>query len=104
MLTHPSIVAIHDSFVEQDLLNIVLEYADGGDLNAFIQRRAQLQPPDARFLPESNILELFVQIALAIDHCHARKILHRVHSQVFSCIALAIVLSGFENTKRVFDL
>merc|ERR1719387_3128667 len=36
-LKHPYIVAYKDSFIEDGFLNIVMEYADGGDLFTRIQ-------------------------------------------------------------------
>lgn len=76
LLRHPYIVGFHDSFVEDQLLHIVIDYADGGDLHDLI-RRAQKRPGPDNLLPEPFILDIFVQIALAIEHIHEAKILHR---------------------------
>lgn len=54
-----------------DILFKPLCCTQGGDLDQFIKRRR------GRYLTEVEILELFVQIALAIKHTHDRKILHR---------------------------
>jgi serine/threonine protein kinase len=43
----------------------------GGDLDQFIRRRR------GRLLSEGKVLQLFVQISLAIKHTHDRKVLHR---------------------------
>jgi NIMA (never in mitosis gene a)-related kinase len=43
----------------------------GGDL---LQR---IHDARGRHFPEAQILDWFTQIALALQHCHARKILHR---------------------------
>lgn len=51
-------------------LNIVMDYADGGDLQAKI--KAQKKP-----FAESQVLDWFTQICLAIKHIHDKKILHR---------------------------
>lgn len=52
-------------------LCIVMDYCENGDLyQALKKRRGQL-------LPESQILDWFVQICLAVKHVHDRKILHR---------------------------
>ena len=53
------------------LLNIVMEYADGGDLTNYIKKQK------SRYMPEQQVLHLFVQISLAMKHVHDRKILHR---------------------------
>ena len=43
----------------------------GGDLDQFLKRRK------GNLMTEMEVLQLFVQIALAIKHTHDRKILHR---------------------------
>ena len=54
-------------------LCIVMDYADGGDLYTKINERKKL----GVLWPESFILDLFVQICLALKHVHDRRILHR---------------------------
>lgn len=48
-----------------------MEYADGGDLRGLIKRRR------GNLLPEGVLLDIFVQICLAVKHLHDRKIVHR---------------------------
>lgn len=50
-----------------------MDYADGGDLYTKINERKKL----GSLWPESFILDLFVQICLALKHVHDRRILHR---------------------------
>ncbi len=50
-----------------------MDYADGGDLYTKINERKKL----GVLWPESFILDLFVQICLALKHVHDRRILHR---------------------------
>ena len=54
----------------ENIMYIIMEYADAGDLN--IRIRAQRKP-----FSEQQILNWFVQLALAIKHLHDRKCLHR---------------------------
>ncbi|GKT15467.1 Kinase, NEK, partial [Aduncisulcus paluster] len=70
-LRHPNIVGHKESFTERGLLCIVMEYADGGDLYKAIKTRR------GRLMPETQIIDWFVQICLALKHVHDRKILHR---------------------------
>lgn len=77
-LDHPNVVAFYDSFVETDdvegnCLNIVMEYCDGGDLDAAIKRRRTLGRPFA----ELHVMRIFVQLTLALKYIHHHKILHR---------------------------
>lgn len=50
-----------------------MDYADGGDLYTKINERKKL----GSLWPENFILDLFVQICLALKHVHDRRILHR---------------------------
>ena len=68
---HPNIVRYRDSFVEAGTLNIVMDYAEGGDLHNLIKERRG-QP-----LKEDQVLDYFVQLCLAMKHVHDRKVLHR---------------------------
>lgn len=54
-------------------LNIVMEYADGGDLNKAIKEQQKLNT----FFPETKIIDWFCQICLAVKHIHSKKVLHR---------------------------
>lgn len=50
-----------------------MDYADGGDLYAKIAKQKEI----GTLFPEEIILDWFVQMALAMNHIHERKILHR---------------------------
>nr|AKN21711.1 NEK8-2 [Schmidtea mediterranea] len=69
-LDHPNIVAYFDSFEEDGVLMIEMEYADNGTLAQFLSN--QEKP-----LEEKKILEMFFQIVSAIHYIHEHKILHR---------------------------
>ena len=62
-----------ESFVEASKLYIVMEYADGGDLSASIQRRKTA----GQRWTEEELMRIFVQICLALKHVHDANILHR---------------------------
>jgi NIMA (never in mitosis gene a)-related kinase len=57
------------------MLFIIMEYADGGDLDARIKQQKKLH--HAQPFPEQQVLDWFVQIVLALKHIHDRRILHR---------------------------
>ena len=50
-----------------------MDYADGGDLSGAISRRKKSRRP----FTEDEVMNMFVQICLALKHVHAQKILHR---------------------------
>eukprot|EP00959_Pyramimonas_sp_CCMP1952_P148935 3115699-Pyramimonas_sp.AAC.2 len=67
----PSVtVGYYGSFVEEEILNVVMEYADNGNLFQHIQRAKEP-------FPEPEILRIFAQLLLAMDHLHSKKIIHR---------------------------
>lgn len=72
MLQHPFIIQYYDSFQHDTAMMIVMEYAPGGNLHAFLQSRL----PD-NLLPEEDAIELFCQIVIGLQHIHEQNILHR---------------------------
>lgn len=80
-LQHPNIVTFWESFLGNNNLHIVMEYADGGDLDHYIKAHSKCVP--RREISEKQVINMFVQLSLAIKHIHDRKILHRdLKSQV----------------------
>ncbi|PAA63245.1 hypothetical protein BOX15_Mlig000192g1 [Macrostomum lignano] len=70
MLDHPNIIGYFDSFEEDGVLLIEMEYADGGTLAQYL---SDCREP----LSEKDALYYFQQIVSAIHHFHSHKILHR---------------------------
>lgn len=85
-LDHPNIIACKESFLlgsptppsnapgrarppPLQVLCIVTEFADDGDLRKRLERGPRMR--------EVEILDLFVQLCLALKHLHDRKIIHR---------------------------
>lgn len=60
-LKHPNIVSYKESFQGEGYLHIVMLYCDGGDLYTKIKEQ------NGKFIEESQIVEWFVQIAMAIQ-------------------------------------
>lgn len=72
-LHHPNIVKYVEFCEEHPHLYIVMEYADGGDLYTHLKKVKSL----GQSLTESQVVNLFVQIAMAVKYMHDRKLLHR---------------------------
>eukprot|EP01006_Ploeotia_vitrea_P062924 TRINITY_DN84641_c0_g1_i1.p1 TRINITY_DN84641_c0_g1~~TRINITY_DN84641_c0_g1_i1.p1 ORF type:complete len:523 (-),score=65.80 TRINITY_DN84641_c0_g1_i1:1150-2718(-) len=72
-LHHPNIVRYHEHYLYSNMLYIIMEYADGGDLWSLIQTRAQKH----QRLSEEEVLNYFIQICLALKNMHDQKMLHR---------------------------
>jgi NIMA (never in mitosis gene a)-related kinase len=75
-LDHSNIIKFLDAFTRtkpNTTLNIVMEYADGGDLNHKIKKQREKKSP----LTENEIINYLTQICLALNHMHKKKVIHR---------------------------
>jgi serine/threonine protein kinase len=72
---HPNIVRLYDSYIEGEVLFILMENAAGGSLYDRIVEAGKQEPK--AYFKEEEILRWFVQIMLALKHVHDHKILHR---------------------------
>ena len=72
-LAHPNIIKYSDSFLEEDVLFIVLEWAAGGDLKNLI---AQIRKEENQ-LEEHQVWSYFSQCCEAVHHMHGQRIIHR---------------------------
>ena len=73
-LDHPNIIKFKEVFIQRNprpALNIVTEFADGGDLGQKIKKQKKVP------FSESQILDYITQICLALQHIHKKKIIHR---------------------------
>jgi NIMA (never in mitosis gene a)-related kinase len=67
------IVKYYDSFVDNNNLNIVMEYCDSGDLSKYLNINMNI----VKHLTEEKIWKNFIEISLGISYLHSKKILHR---------------------------
>mmetsp|Transcript_20087 Transcript_20087/g.46179 ORF Transcript_20087/g.46179 Transcript_20087/m.46179 type:complete len:368 (-) Transcript_20087:184-1287(-) len=72
-LKHPYIVSYRESFSENSVLAIVMDYADGGDLYQRISRTRKA----GQAFGERQILRWFTEAALALKYMHDKHVLHR---------------------------
>jgi serine/threonine protein kinase len=72
-MNHPHVIKYLGSFREGAVLNIVTELAESGSLYDMIKKRKGTSST----LPEPQIWKYFVQTALALQHIHSHRILHR---------------------------
>ncbi|XP_013411835.1 serine/threonine-protein kinase Nek11 [Lingula anatina] len=72
-LDHPSIVKFYDSFLDGEFFCIVTEYCDGGDLEDQIIKYRK----EGKALDEILVMDWFVQLLLAVQYMHSRRVLHR---------------------------
>ena len=69
MMSHPNIVKIFAVSVKENLKYIVMEYVEGITLKAYMQKKGAL--------PLMETLSFSRQILKALDHAHAKGIVHR---------------------------
>jgi len=72
--SHFAIIKYIEDFTENNFMLIIMEYADAGDLNMQIKQRAA---EGYRYFEEHEVGYTFVQLAMAVDHVHRRRMLHR---------------------------
>jgi len=75
---HFAIVGFNESVAVDDKMIIIMEFADAGDLNMQIKDRAKNSPQDnLRYFEEHEVGYTFVQLCLAVEHIHKKRMLHR---------------------------
>ena len=67
------VVKYYESFLEDNNLNIVMEYCDNGDLCNYLKEQQMKNKP----LKEDLIWKIFIKITLGLTTIHKMKILHR---------------------------
>ena len=74
-VNHKNIIAYKQSFYEEstNTLNLVLEYADGGDLQSKITAHKNIK----KYFNEKTIWSIFIQMVYGIKELHDRNIIHR---------------------------
>jgi NIMA (never in mitosis gene a)-related kinase len=72
-LESPYIVGYYDSFIDEQKINIVIEYCSQGDLNRVVEKQKILGKP----FVDNLIWKIFIHIALGIEYLHTQNIIHR---------------------------
>lgn len=92
-LKHQHIIRYYHSFVENDALYILMEYADGGDLHTLMRKHRGDKKP----IPEKELWRYGYEISLGVEYLHKNNILHR------DIKSLNIFLTK-DNTVKIGDL
>ena len=88
-LNHPNIVTAFDVGEEGDVTYLVLEYVQGDNLQALIQKQGKL--------PYAQAAEIACQVALALEHAREHSVVHRD-------IKPSNVLVTRDGTAKVLDM
>uniref|UniRef100_A0A7S4BXW9 non-specific serine/threonine protein kinase n=2 Tax=Chrysotila carterae TaxID=13221 RepID=A0A7S4BXW9_CHRCT len=71
--SHASIIQYIDSFIENNELYIVFEWAEHGDLRRLLRKASEEGTP----LSESQVWRFFTQICMGVNHMHEYRVMHR---------------------------
>ena len=72
-LKHPHVIKYYTSFLEDEFLYILMEYADGGDLHRLMKHRRR----SGAFVKEDDVWMFAYQLSLALEYLHSQNIVHR---------------------------
>lgn len=89
-LESPFIVGYYDSFIQDTMINIIMEFCQNGDMQSFIKRQ------NGKPLTENAIWKLFIQTCLGIYYLHSKDIIHRD-------LKTLNILLGKENHAKIGD-
>ncbi|MBD2727610.1 serine/threonine protein kinase [Nostoc sp. FACHB-892] len=95
---HPNIVQVIDTFEENDLKCMVMEYIQGDNLAKIVQPRG--------FLPEKEALNYIQQIGEALIVVHEQGFLHRdvkPENMILRAGTHQVVLINFDLARRFVD-
>lgn len=68
-LDHPNIVKFHGYIQQDNLIYLILDYAENGNLYSYLHRK--------KTLTDKEVFKFFHQTCLAIDYLHQNNIIHR---------------------------
>lgn len=72
-LSHPNIVAYVDTLASKTKLYLFMQYCDSGDLEG----RLEQSKKEGQMIAKPQALDWFVQMSLALQYLHQRRVLHR---------------------------
>ncbi len=68
-LNHPNVLSLLDVYDTKDDLNLVSEYAMGGDVGQLLRKRGRIS--------EDRALLLFRKVLFGLAHLHSKRVIHR---------------------------
>ncbi|XP_052218811.1 serine/threonine-protein kinase Nek3-like isoform X2 [Dreissena polymorpha] len=96
---HVNIVRYIQAYVSDGCLNIVMEYASGGDLSQKIEKQNGIH------FPQETVLDWFLQVVLALEYIHSKKFLHRdlKPQNVFLTLSGIVKLGDFGIARHLIN-
>ncbi len=72
-LSHPNIIRYYASFIEGECLNILMEYAAGGDLYAVLKKMKGRK----KYFAEKEVWRYAYEIGSGLGYLHSHGVIHR---------------------------
>ena len=69
VLTHPHIIKYYASFKEDNFLYLIIENAENGDLDSYIDANKEI----GRHIPEDELWSIFLQCMQGLAYIHKKK-------------------------------
>ena len=73
VLTHPHIIKYYTCFQKDDDLYLIIENAENGDLDSYIEANKKI----GRHIPEDELWSIFLQCMQGLTYIHQMKVIHR---------------------------
>jgi serine/threonine protein kinase len=70
---HPCVIQFVEDKETEDMVVIIMEYADGGDLERHLKARVA----ENKYFQEHEVIFMFLQLCMALHHIHLNRMLHR---------------------------
>ena len=100
-LDHPNLVLYKSVFFANDILNVITEYAENGDLNNELLKHKEQN----KYFDENQLLNWLMQICLSLQYIHEKRMVHSdiKPSNIFITKKNNIKLGDFGIFKRILD-
>ena len=72
-VSHKNIIKYYSSFLEQEILYIIMEYAELGDLYSLIKHYKK----HSKYFDENDLWKISTEILSGLEYLHSQKIIHR---------------------------
>ena len=73
VLSHPHIMKYYTNFTENDKLYLIIENAENGDMQSFMNANKKM----GRHIPEDELWSIFLQCMQGLDYIHDMGVIHR---------------------------
>ena len=100
-LNHSLIIKYYKSIKEENLLYIIMEFMDNGDLGGMLKANKMLEKP----IKEEKIYDIFIQSMKSLSYIHSKKLAHRdiKPDNLFISVDGCVKLGDFGVSATIID-